>query len=203
MLHMEHDVICFARTQHGVIGRHQAFALGLSDRQLERRLQSERLVYLARGVYALRSSQPSWDRLVMAAWVVSLERRYAAALGMTTAAALYGLAGLTRGGTPELVAPGGERHTNPFGTVMRRRDLEPGDVIRRHDGVAVTTPVRTVLDLAMADARPGRAERIIDGATASGLVVIDELRHRFAAMAALGKPGTVHVRRILHEGAPV
>ena len=92
--------------------------------------------------------------------------------------------------------------SSSFGLVMRRRDLEPGDLVRHHLGVLLTSPVRTVLDLAMADGRPGRAERVVDDALEHGQVTIDQLWSRFQRMSDRGKPGSVHVRRVLLHRLP-
>ena len=199
---MEQAIIQFATAQHGVIGRRQVLELGFSERQVERRLQRGCLQHLARGVYALRGSAPTWELTVVASWVATLERRQPGALALRTAGALHGFAGHPRSGEPELVVVDAGRHNNPFGSVMRRRDLEPGDIDRHHLGVLVTNPVRTVLDLAMADARPGRPERVIDDALERGDVAIDDLWVRFQRMAERGKPGTVHVRQILLHRLP-
>ena len=199
---MEIAIIQVAVAQHGVIGRRQVLELGFTARQVERRLHSGALVHLARGIYALRSSAPTWERTVVAAWLATLERRHPGALAMRTAAALHGFEGHQRTGVPELVVADAGRHRNPFGEVSRRRDLDALDVVRHPLGVLVTNPVRTVLDLAMADARPGRSERVIDDALERGYVTIDDLWTRFSRMADRGKPGTVHVRRVLMKRLP-
>ena len=199
---MELAIVSVANSQQGVIGRRQVLALGFSERQVERRLQRGALQHLARGVYALRGSTPTWERSVVASWVATLERRHPGALALRTAGALHGFAGLPRSGSPQLVVADAGRHSNPFGSVMRRRDLEPDDIDRHHLGVLITNPVRTALDLAMEDGRTGRPERVIDDALAHGKVTIDALWDRFQRMADRGKPGTVHVRRILLDRLP-
>ena len=78
--------------------------LGFSARQIERRLQRGSLQHLARGVYALRSSTPTWERTVVASWVATLEHRQRGALAMRTAGALHGFAGHPRHGAPEHVS---------------------------------------------------------------------------------------------------
>ena len=194
---MTDEIERLASIQFGAIGRSQLLRLGLSDRQIERRLATGRIMTLARSVYAMRSSRPSWEREVLGAWLVTNERRHAGILALSTAAALHGLAGYPRSGRPMLIALNGDRHPNALGTVMRRVDLEAADIETHSSGAHITTRVRTVLDLAMADGRVGRAEQIVDNALRQGLVTIDELWGRFDRLSNRGKPGTTHVRRVL------
>ena len=194
---MDTEIDRLARNQFGAIGRTQLLDLGFSERQIERRLSTGRIITLARSVYATRTSVPSWERQVLGAWLVTNERRHAGVLALSTAAALYGLTGYPRAGRPMLLALNGDRHPNALGTVMRRVDLEHEDVAMHCSGAHITTPIRTVLDLAMADGRVGRAAQIIDAATFQGLVTIDELWERFDRISNRGKPGSAHVRRVL------
>jgi len=64
------------------------------------------------------------------------------------------------------------------------------------DGLPVTTPARTIIDLA-AVINSGHLGRIMDHALASGKVDIEELQSQFARLGRRGKPGTAKLRLLL------
>ena len=183
--------------QYGAIGRWQMLDAGFTERQIDRRVSSQRLVLLARGIYALAESERTWEQRAVAAWLVSADRMYPASLSHRTAAAFLGFPGFERVGSPYLLAAAGSRHPNPLGMVMRRRDLEPTDLMRHESGVTMTNPVRTTIDLLMSDSRPAKAEQLLDSAISSGLVDLASLRARFAPLAAANKAGVAHVKPLL------
>jgi hypothetical protein len=183
--------------QYGAIGRWQMLDAGFTERQIDRRVSSQRLVLLARGTYALAGTERTWEQRAVAAWLVSADRLYPASLSHRTAAAFLGFPGFERVGSPYLLAAAGSRHPNPLGMVMRRRDLEPSDLIRHKSGVTMTNPVRTTIDLLMSDSRPAKAELLLDSALSSGLVDLASLQARFAPLAAANRAGVAHVKPLL------
>ena len=183
--------------QYGAIGRWQMLNAGFTERQIDRRVSSQRLVLLARGIYTLPETERTWEQRAVAAWLVSADRLYPAALSHRTAAAFLGFPGFERIGSPYLLAAAGSRHPNPLGMVMRRRDLESTDLIRHESGVTMTNPVRTTIDLLMSDARPAKAQQLLDSALSSGLVDMASLKARFAPLAAANKAGVAHVKPLL------
>jgi hypothetical protein len=183
--------------QYGAIGRWQLLNAGFTERQIDRRVSSQRFVLLARGIYTLAGAEHSWEQRAVAAWLISADRTHSAALSHRTAAAFLGFPGFDRVGSPYLLASSGSRHPNPLGMVMRRRDLEPSDLIRHESGVTMTNPVRTTIDLLMSDARPAKAELLLNSALSSGLVDLASLQSRFAPLAAANRAGVAHVKPLL------
>jgi hypothetical protein len=183
--------------QYGAIGRWQLLNAGFTERQIDRRVSSQRFVLLARGIYTLAGTEQSWEQRAVAAWLISADRMHSAALSHRTAAAFLGFPGFDRVGSPYLLASSGSRHPNPLGMVMRRRDLEPTDLIRHESGVTMTNPVRTTIDLLMSDARPAKAELLLTSALSSGLVDLPSLQARFAPLAAANRAGVAHVKPLL------
>jgi hypothetical protein len=183
--------------QYGAIGRWQLLNAGFTERQIDRRVSSQRFLLLARGIYTLAGAERTWEQRAVAAWLVSADRMHAASLSHRTAAAFLGFPGFERVGNPYLLASSGTRHPNPLGMVMRRRDLEPSDLLRHESGVTMTNPVRTTIDLLMSDARPAKAELLLNSALSSGLVDLAALRARFAPLAAANRAGVAHVKPLL------
>ena len=183
--------------QYGAIGRWQLLNAGFTERQIDRRVSTQRFVLLARGIYTLADAERTWEQRAVAAWLVSADRMHSASLSHRTAAAFLGFPGYERVGSPYLLASSGSRHPNPLGMVMRRRDLEPTDLIRHVSGVTMTNPVRTTIDLLMSDSRPEKAELLLNNALASGLVDLASLKARFAPLAAANKAGVAHVKPLL------
>lgn len=127
--------------QHGVVTRGQLRELGLSDRSVENRLAVGRLHALHRGVYAVGHRRLSREGRALAA---TLACAPGAALSHRSAAALWGLP--VREGLIE-VSVARRLHQRPGIRVHPVRSLEPRDVTQL-GGVPITTPARTLLDLA-------------------------------------------------------
>lgn len=89
--------------------------------------------------------------------------------------------------------PKGFRKPPPKGVVLHKADLSDGDVEGR-DGFGVTTPLRTVLDVARSrEVSPEHLESAVREAVARGLVRRKRLREE---LSRLGDDGR---RRIAEE----
>jgi predicted transcriptional regulator of viral defense system len=135
-----------AARQHGVVNRDQLRSLGFSDSAIDRRSRSGSLHRLHAGVYAVGHPLVSQHGRWLAAVLACGE---GAVLSGRSAAALHGL----RRGRERLIEV---MVTRPGG-----RKPAPGLVVHRHptlareetcvaDAIPVTTPARTLLDLAAA-----------------------------------------------------
>lgn len=128
------------RAQHGVVGRAQLIAAGVTSREIERRIASGHLIRLHRGVYAVGHAKLTVRGRWMAAVLASGPR---AVLSHRDAAALHGIRPSNRRLIEVTVpkwrrAPDGiQIHTAPI------RDDERTMI----DGIPVTTAFRTLLDL--------------------------------------------------------
>jgi very-short-patch-repair endonuclease len=127
-----------AGRQHGVVGRKQLLAAGVGARAIEHRIATRRLHPLYRGVYAVGhrvlSQRGRWVAATLATGGVLSHR---------SAAALWGLRAWD--GRIELTIPWGK--SKRPGLLLHRAVLPP-DEITTHHGIPVTTPARTLLDLA-------------------------------------------------------
>ncbi len=131
-----------AAGQHGVFTRQDALSLGVSNSALSLRVVAGRYRQVEPGVYTVAGSVDSiQQRMVIA--VRSLPAL--AALSHQTAAEIWGLTKRGFRGIEVTTTRWDRVHRSEF-RVHESLDLLPEDVVTR-DGVPVTTPVRTVVDL--------------------------------------------------------
>ncbi|MGY2065012.1 hypothetical protein [Blastococcus sp. SYSU DS0619] len=112
-----------------------------------------------------------------------------AVLSGRSAAVVWGVDLADADQSVECTLDAGRRAGAVRGVHVTRRGLPPEDVVRR-DGVLVTTPLRTALDLARIEP-PDEAVVCVDRFLQSGLVALTELR---AAAAATTGPGCRGIR---------
>jgi very-short-patch-repair endonuclease len=131
-------IAALAAHQHGVVSRTQLLALGVGASAIGRRVEAGRLHPLYRGVYAVGHLALSMRGRWMAATLATN-----AVLSHRSAGALWALRPWA--GRIELTVPRGT--TQRPGLLLHRAILAP-DEIATHHGIPVTTPARTLLDLA-------------------------------------------------------
>ena len=183
-----------ARKQHGVIARRQLLVLGFTPKAIECALRAERLHPTEwRGVYVLGVPQLTSHGRLRAAQL---------ALGDRTVLVDDTAGGLWRFWKPRdpdihLSVPAVGQRRKRRGIHVHRRALKRSE-ITHHWGIPITTPLRTVIDLAAGCDRPA-AERLINAADARNLLRADVLHARLAEYD--GQPGVPLLRAILdpHE----
>jgi very-short-patch-repair endonuclease len=170
----EREVARIAARQHGVVTTDQLAAAGLSGTQLTRRVAGGWLVRRHVGIYRLGVFGGHFEE-EMAALLACGPR---SALGRWSSITVFGL-----GPRPSQVHVvfDGNRGGRRAGVRAYRTSLLPAsDVVVKH-GLRVTTPARTLLDLA-AEAPRDTLERLIEEVQVQGLATTAEL----LAMAARG-----------------
>src|SRR4051794_34113200 len=191
--HRAHDpavaMAALAARQHGVVNRAQLAELGLGRHVVARMLKRGRLHTIHRGVFAVGHRNVTSDGLRMAAVLAAGQ---GAVLSHRSAAALWGI----RESAPrqiEVTAPGERRR--PGLTVHRAR--LPEDEITRHAGIPVTTPARTLLDLAalLDEQRLARAAERAEALRLGSPTSLADLVARYPR-----RPGTPKIRRLLEAG---
>jgi predicted transcriptional regulator of viral defense system len=180
-------VLALAAGQHGVVTRAQLLALGLSSDAIEYRLRRGRLHQVGRGVYAVGRPQLTRHGTLIAA-VLSCGAE--AVLSHESAGELWGIRG-RRLGPVEVTLPRSDR-TRP-GVRVHRRVIEPHERTRRH-AIPVTSPVRTLVDLAHR-LDPHALERAVNEADRLDLVDPDRLRTALEALGA--RRGVAGLRALL------
>jgi very-short-patch-repair endonuclease len=183
-----------AAGQHGVVGRRQALALGMTSPTLTRRLADGRLQRLLPGVYVVAGSVPSWHQRLMGACVAAGP---GAAASHRAAGRLWGL---LQGEQPlEVTVPLRKAPRIRHVAVHRSTDLTPDQLTRRRR-IPVTNPLRTVVDLgAVLD--PDDVEEALDRGLVSGLFSIVAIEHLLDRLARCGRSGCGVLRRVLDDRA--
>jgi hypothetical protein len=149
---------------HGVVATRQLAALGLTRDAAAKRARAGRLHRLHRGVYAVGHPILTANGHRMAA---VLACGPGAALSHASAAALWELRATTATRIDVSVREAGGRAKRPRVRIHRVPSLRD-DELTEKDGIRVTTPARTLLDLAAQ--LPRRAlERALDQAAVSEL----------------------------------
>ena len=144
-----------ARRQHGVASRTQLSALGLSRTEIAGRLKRGTLHRVHRGVYAVGHLALTRNGRFMAAVLACGE---GAALSHFSAAVLWAILG-DRGQPIHVTA---EKQRRCRGIVVHHGPLD-GERVRLQ-GIVVTTPARTIVDLADVVTNRRTLERAIDEA---------------------------------------
>ncbi len=185
----ELKALCLAARQQGVLRRDQAIACGLNPGQLWRRLQTGRWVCLMPGVYRVEGAPETWHQRLKAA---SLWAFREFALSHRTAAALLGFSRYREGPielsvTRELRAAAGV-------TVHRVESLTPR-ALSSVLGLRVTSPTRTLLDLAAAEPEAD-VRASVDQALSRKWTTLHKLE---AALTAAGRRRGMRLLRALLE----
>lgn len=180
------DLARLARTSHGVVTREQLIDAGLTVAEIKSRLRSGVLLQEHRGVYRVGHRAPSVEARYLAA---VLACGSGAVLSGCAAGHLLGIVAAAPA-LPEVTAPT-ERRVHGV-TTRRTRGSERDAMLWR--GVPVTTPARTLVDLA-AELAAGDLARAVHEAG---------IRHATApedVEAVLGRrpssPGAAVLRRVL------
>ncbi len=163
--------------QQGVIAHRQLIDLGMHPQAIKRRLASGRLHPLRLGVYAVGRPQVTREGQW---WAALLSCGPDAVLSGESAAALWGIGSRER--LIDVTVPPSSAPRQP-GIRVRRARLDPAHRVTRR-GIAVTSPARTLLDLAARRSRDG-LETAINEADKRDLIDPDELRIALESFAGL------------------
>ena len=183
-----------AAKQGGVVARRQLLALGFTKAEIDIRVADGRLHVLHRGVYAVghRAIGITGRR-----WAAVLACGDGAVLSHASAGAAWEIRQSASTRFDVSVGRGG-RMRRPGIRLHCRSSLTVADVTHL-DGLPITTPARTVLDLAAAGLRGRDLEKVLDLAEQKHLDFsdIDALLRRCAR-----QPGTAALREVLARYAP-
>lgn len=175
------EVIAYAKRHGGIITTREALELGMPRSTLARRVADGIFVPLKRGVVALPGTSTRPDVLMRAAG-----RLLGAVVSHQSAARIHQMEPIPKSG-PTVTVPYRGTHTFPGVTVHQSTDLLPEHIVTI-DGLRVTSPPRTLLDLAQVFGEK-RLVRVVDSSLASGIVDFDELVDLYFALTRQGKKG--------------
>jgi very-short-patch-repair endonuclease len=196
-----------ARAQHGVVTRGQLLALGLTVDGIKHRLARGRLHGVARGVYAVGRPTLTRNGKRMAALLAcGGDQDRAGDVILRPSIHVVPAVVLSHDSAAELMEFGRDPDGRfEVSTILAAHRSVPGVRLHRRsamvdgwygfcEGVPVTSPVQTLIDLA---ARHGTwaVERSVNEADKLGLVRVDDLRK--ALDSHPGEPGIGKLRRII------
>jgi hypothetical protein len=173
-----------ASRQHGVVARWQLVAAGISEGWIDVRLGKGWLIRVYPGVYRVGHVAPSMEADYMAAVLACGD---GAVLSGRAAAALLGLIRPGRAPHPEVTAPK-ERNIRGITTHWERKP-DPRDRMT-WKGIPVTTPARTLADLAAVVHAPQLARAmhqadVLHGTTPDDVEAVLQRRPRSKGAATL------------------
>ncbi len=186
------DAWVLARAQHGVLTRRDLLGLGFSSEAIKHRVGTGRLHPIARGVYAVGRRDLPREGHWMAAVLVSGPD---AVLSHRSAAALWGIGDYERRGRIDISLQRSGEVRRPR-IRARSRPALPASDTTKHNGIPVTTVVRTMIDIAT-ELPENRLERAVNEADKHDLVDPDALR--LALDPHSGEPGVRPLRKLLDK----
>ena len=201
-------ILSLASAQHGVVTRSQLLRAGISQQIVKRRLKSRFLRPLHRGVYVVGTCTTPEARALAAAYACG----ESAVVSHEVAAQLTGLMRPSRRGgggnrAPAHAGDNSQRVAVSLASGDRRRPgvrthrigSLPADEITTVDGIPVTTPARTLLDLAGVVSSREFEQALIEA-------VARKLTSREEIITILERhprhPGATLLRATLGSGAP-
>jgi very-short-patch-repair endonuclease len=182
-------VIALAARQHGVITRAQLISLGMSAPQITRRLKAGSLRQLYRGVYLVGTAPPGAQEL--AAVFACSPSAFAS---HHTGAKLHSL---------PLPAPPTSVHITVIGRSVKRPGIIvhrvralPADETWKLDGIPVTSPARTIVDLA-----PSLGSEPLEQLIAEACARNADTRSQLETLLRRypGRPGVPAITGLLHQ----
>lgn len=194
-MHISPSIIDFAGANHGLVTLDAWTAAGGSTRSFERARQTGVLPPVCRHVSAL-PGRPigAFERIAAGVLYAAAER---VVVSHRSAAWLWG-AEVVAADPVHLLALSGSHRTNLTGYVIHR-PRRPGLVhVRTHRDLPVTSPVRTVFDLAAIAAVP-EVVRVIESFLVAGHVTIGMLESTLARYRRKGRRGMARMDAALAE----
>jgi hypothetical protein len=184
MTNTERRIAALSAGQLGAFSRAQATDAGLSNRQLRSRVRSGSLVQTGSNSFRVAGA-PSSLRAQLGE--VLLDVGPPVWVCGPTAAAFQGFAGFSFRRPFHLLLDA-ERNVRRNGVVIHRSEyIDPIDC-EELDGVPITSPARTLIDLAR-HASPSQLDAAVEHALANGLVSEDHLHRRIGALRTKGRFG--------------
>lgn len=196
MVDFDRRIAAVAATQHSLIAHADVTACGGNKSHVRDRLRAGRWDPVGRGVSRLAGVPWTYDARVLAG---VLSAGPGAVASHLCAARLLGLGFGTAG--PELSIPRGRFHRPEGVRVHQSTDLDRCGV-HRIDGIPVTDPARTLLDLGRYIG-PNALQRAVEQARRLELVTWSSLIHCLAAHARQGRHGVRRLRLVIENGMPI
>jgi very-short-patch-repair endonuclease len=181
-----------AARQHGLVRVHQLAEIGLDKTRRRRMVEAGEWQCLTPAVFRVQGSSDTPDQRWLAA---VLDAGVGAVLSHASSMDRWGLPGF-RQHRPEVIGDRPRaRYVSPIAIVHRPLLLLPHHVLVTR-GVPVTTPTRTIFDLA-GRLHPGRLARLVDNVWNRRLTSGRLLHRTLDELAGRGRPGIAAMREVL------
>jgi len=170
---------------------------GAPERVISRRVQTGRWDRVHPNVFRIAGAEMTWRQRLVAARLAWGEDD--AVVSHRSTAAILRLPGFEPG-ILEVTVPPGRRRSGVDHVIVHRVPLSPLDVTEV-EGIPMTTPARTLIDLASV-VRPDLLEEALDDALRRKLVTMPRMRWRLAEIGRQGRPGIAAIRELLDARGP-
>jgi len=171
--------------QRGLVTYEQLLERGLTAAQIQARIRAKVLMRLHRGVYAIRATEPSFERRVLAAQLAAGPE---AVVSHWSAGQLHGVRGMGREQV-HLTMPSRLRRRVKGVRIHYTDTLRKVDVEQRDDGINVMSPLRWLFS--MADLLTlGRFHDAAEDARNKGLLTIGAARDFWVDLHERGRNGS-------------
>lgn len=190
------ELYAAASLQGGYFTAKQAASAGYRKQHLDYHTQSGNFERAGRGLYRIPNLPASEndDLIRWSLWSRGRDDRPRAVISNETALRIHDLGDVL----PEkvhLTVPPGFRKPCPKGCILHRACLRESD-LERHDGFQVTTPLRTLLDVAAGTVPRDQVEKALRDAVRRGLI-----RRSQIETAGAGHPGRTVLLGLLRSAA--
>jgi very-short-patch-repair endonuclease len=173
------------RQHHGVVARSQLVSLGFSHGQIHRLVTSGRLYRLYSAVYVAADTQTGLQQRALAACLAT-----GGVISHSTAARLWEFRSIPKELSVHVTVSHDRRVAPRAGVVVHRStDMSEHDWVVRDDGIVLTSPPRTVFDLAAALPRM-RLESVIEQGIDRGNFTVPTLWGVARRLARQGRAGS-------------
>ena len=181
-----------AEAQGGYFTAAQAHEAGYTYAQQHFHVTRGNWLRVNRGIFRLPHFPPQLheDLICLSLWSRTQRGSPQAVVSHTTALVLHELSDVLPA-TVHLTVPSGFRKPAPSGCVLHRANLRPAD-IEAHTGYRVTTPLRTLLDVAASALSQEHLDQAVAEALARGMV-----RREVLADAAEASPAQARLEQAL------
>lgn len=186
------ELVAKAEASHGIVTRTELLGAGMSPTQVERWRRLGRLVATTRGVYRIGGAPSTFAGQVTAAISAFEGETW---VSHHSAARLWGLGVASRHHLVEVTRPH-VLSAQRAGVRVHRSTSLPGHHVTSLHGVPLTTPARTLFDLARTTG-PRRLDRAVERATQARLCTVASVYRVLYDLGGRGRPGTRRLREVL------
>lgn len=167
-----------AENQGGYFTSSDAKALGYDYPHQHFHVKQGNWLRAGHGIYRLKHFPPAEHQDLIRWWLWSRKK---GVISHETAAAVYDLGDLLPSKVHLIVSPDFRKRVIK-GVALHKGNLEKSEIEKRH-GFSVTTPLRTIMDLARMPVDPERLTAVVNDAVERGLVVRRDLLNLLSKMS--------------------